>query len=142
MNNRPIKFRAWSLEYKQWMNHCSVIDSEGNILVLYYEQKEDGISPIVFDYPLDRVIIQQFTGLTDSTGKEIYEGDIVEYEPRSLIYRIGTITYSDYYNGWSVKDHKCYPLSEFGDYSLASPFLSFGFTKVIGNIFETPELLT
>ena len=129
MKNRPIKFRAWSLEYKQWMNHCSVIDSEGNILVLYYEQKEDGISPIVFDYPLDRVIIQQFTGLTDSTGKEIYEGDILEELIRNeSATQLGVC--KQILGGWrifSLPDSKnCWHGWK---------------QKVVGNIFETPELL-
>jgi uncharacterized phage protein (TIGR01671 family) len=90
---------------------------------------------------LDDLEVLQFTGLKDSTGKEIYEADIVSYEPMVCVDRIGTVEWSDYYNGWSIRDKECYPLSDFGVYSLQSPFLSFSYTKIIGNIFENPELL-
>ena len=89
----------------------------------------------------DEDLAEQYTGLLDSEGREIYEGDVVRYEPNKLVDRIGQIKWSDYYNGWSVRDKDCYPASDFGEYSLASPFLSFNYVKIIGNIHENPELL-
>ncbi len=85
--------------------------------------------------------VLQYTGMIDRNGVEMYEGDIVEYNPDEPIFRIGIIEYSDYYNGWSIRDKNCYPASEYGQYSLASPFLSFNTVKIIGNIFENSELL-
>lgn len=139
MNNRPIKFRVWSTEYKQWMNHCSVIDSEGNILILYYELKQDGmLHPIVSEYSPDSIIIQQLTGLTDSTGKEIYEGDIIEDDSHG----IGAVCFGKFsdnefiqHQGFYV-DWKSWP--EFNNGFSENRQSEF---KAVGNIFETPELL-
>jgi hypothetical protein len=75
---------------------------------------------------------QQFTGLIDRHGKEIYEGDIVKQLPGfgcEFKERTGTIEYSGasfWINLKSIAfvldDHDC-------------------FFEVIGNIYENPELL-
>jgi len=68
----------------------------------------------------------QFTGLKDKNSKEIYEGDIVETPNRKKPYLIrfaGGKFYLDY--------------TEEGE-DLTDPL----WIKVIGNIYENPELLT
>lgn len=83
------------------------------------------------------LIWEQFTGLLDSTGREIYEGDIIEYPQdtpsvhrhnprfdRSVVeYRTDGI--NELRAGWFVG----------GDYADTET------TKVIGNIHENPDLL-
>ena len=138
--NRQIKFRVW--------------DKKLNKFTLGYDDDVGYFEEIYSDPPgiffaglrylnkySDRYIIQQYTGLTDKNGKEIYEGDIVKYNPdKPNIERIGIIEFSNYHNGWSIKDSHCYPLSDFGVYSLSSPFLSFNWTEIVGNIFEHSEI--
>lgn len=82
--------------------------------------------------------IQQWTGLTDSQGVEIYEGDIVEQVSHSVF----STTYEKdgklipvYPIGWRFEvKYRRYKMSPF-DLSAENDF------KVIGNIFQNPELL-
>lgn len=88
--------------------------------------------------------LMQFTGLKDKNGKEIYEGDIVSFGQRhwhqsheghsDMRDHAGVVTYiaPEFYASIinpieGFCDHSCPPLSES--------------CEVIGNIYETPELL-
>ena len=147
--NRPIKFRVWDVEKNKFLP--SYADKR---IEFYHEQGKDwhekqvrDIVPVSWflqdhNNNLANYIVTQYTGLTDKNGKEIYEGDIVKYNPdEPNVERIGIIEFSDYYNGWSIKDSHCYPLSDFGVYSLSLPFLSINLIEIVGNIFENKELL-
>ena len=107
---RIIKFRAW--------------DKIENKMVHW----EDDNFPDIRIMKLHlRYIFQQFTGLTDKNGKEIFEGDIVDFK-YNRFYMRGEIKFVD--NGfWMVKPN--------GEIHLPAE----EYREVIGNIFETPELL-
>jgi uncharacterized phage protein (TIGR01671 family) len=80
--------------------------------------------------------------LKDKNGKEIYEGDIVKYNPDDrTVDREGIIEWSNYYHGWTIRDKQCYPESKYGVFSLACPFMSFNDVEIICHIFENPELI-
>lgn len=74
----------------------------------------------------------QFTGQYDKNGKEIYKGDIIQYEDITK----GLVRYSEKYaqyvlvNTGSVKDE----FEPLGDYNMEV-------FEVIGNEFDNPELL-
>lgn len=118
--NREIKFRIWTgKSYKQFSsenNRCfhSPCMSNGDGCFLF-KQRED-------------YIIQQFTGMFDKSGKEIYEGDILKV--RGYRGAVGQIV---------VRWEETRASDDMG-YDVVG-FIQWDSPEVIGNIFENPELI-
>jgi len=70
------------------------------------------------------IVIMQYTGLKDSNGKEIYEGDITDE---------GLVIFHNEYLGFFVKN-------DYEEEQLR-PLYDFAFLEIIGNVYETPQLL-
>lgn len=69
--NRPIKFRVWHNAKKKW------IHGPGDEVNLFGETILLGqFMPVPIE-ELNDCVAEQFTGILDKNGKEIYEGDII-----------------------------------------------------------------
>lgn len=117
------KFRAWDKETKT-MNGMAEI----------YRNRNQEIELRPRD---ENIILMQSTGLVDKNGKEIFEGDIVQFEDcytetDFLYVNTGIVEWSQgsftITNRYSV---------EMGDL-LDGEFLD---VTIIGNVYENPELL-
>ena len=134
---REIKFRVWDkinkimtpLEYNP-DEFFFAFDNFGKIEV--FSAEDD------FAEPLDGILMQ-FTGLHDKNGKEIYEGDIVKGGKSYYIEEVvGVVKYGGLafaYAGKTASGKEWFN-------TITSPNCTKDVSiEVIGNIYETPELL-
>lgn len=123
---REIKFRAWDSKKNKFI-------ANGDPMDLYYSAR---INAFMFDndnYDLDRnTVFLQYTGLHDKNGKEIYEGDIISVGDDK---NIGEVIYNSAHCAFIVigKPWRCGCVHLGGLCNL--------FIEVVGNIYESPELL-
>ncbi|AQY71818.1 hypothetical protein BWL06_12475 [Lactiplantibacillus plantarum] len=133
-----IKFRAWdkvqnkmllpdNIEFIYGQAYWAEASTDG-----YYECSNDGkVDGICAMFELE-----QFTGLKDVNGKDIYVGDIIVSKPNGTTYespKIGVVTRSKISPGWcyeTVTDE--YNIWTSGKYRTY---------EIIGNVHENPELL-
>ena len=127
--SREIKFKFWNKIARRFQPASKyAVDGEGKLVSYDYEM-------MAYDDPVEFsntcIVAQQYTGLKDKNGIEIYEGDIVkatsdQYENENFVGKVifdegcflTWINKNDIRGIWGEDD-----------------------IEVIGNIFETPELL-
>ena len=121
------KYRAWDRIRKTMYEADDIVSinfgkSEICVKTLFFEQ--------VNRYNFDDIVLMQSTGLTDKNGKEIFEGDIVDSEGG---FTTGVVEFrSDL--GMFVST-----LIKYNNFEQLCN--AHGLVKVIGNIYENPELL-
>lgn len=133
---RTIKFRGKTVNGNEWIFGTTI--SQGTIkrkadkwFMEVGENKWKGLQP---------GSLGQFTGLFDKNGKEIYEGDIIEYT-HEVCLEDGPGTF----NGvvcfrcgvFCIEEDEGSPL-----WQLECESEDYGGICVIGNIHDNPELLT
>ena len=137
---REIKFRAYDTKLKRYVD-------TGEIIFSFYGDTKTEVSPnemnygAIAEYEHDvlngRFIVEQFTGLKDANGVDIYESDRLLCADKERELEWSTVVrYADTAFVIDVENE---------DYNVtALGFIDFDYTEitVIGSIHETPNLLT
>lgn len=153
---REIKFRAWDK-----VHECYLYDVQGAYDMLSgcvkYENGEDAVYEeecFAGFLDNDQYVVEQYTGLHDKNGREIYEGDLFEHRFGYIVFddpphdemgtECGVVVLED--GQFGVK------IPGLGVYNLYGLLLREGHLdnmpkddlfvmKISGNIYESPELL-
>ncbi|NWK12995.1 YopX family protein [Clostridium cadaveris] len=136
---REIKFKAWDDKNKIMLNTDTpnlLIHFNGEINSFGKNGEINGV------YFTNQVKLLQYTGLKDKNGKEIYEGDILLLEKgtkRTVLSVPGGFAIESLDDDLNKYGKEIFvPIEGLSDEQNASFIKS---TKVIGNIYENPELL-
>ncbi len=114
---RYIKFRAWDVEEERMIN---------NLEELYEE-------PFKLWFTQERYKAMQSTGIKDSKGVDIYEGDIIKYKYYDKEY-ITTVY-------WNIEEAKFHFIAIDYYWETDGLYNPWDDTEVIGNLYENKELL-
>jgi len=123
---RAIRFRAWSKEHK--LMAYDVQEEYDTIAGVEFTNGQEPGESSFNSYLTGNYEVMQFTGLHDRNGKEIWEGDIVK-------------AWVDF--GPGGEHEKIFPVT-FGPWGVNLQEWTFDenrLPKVIGNIYENPEIL-
>lgn len=125
--SREIKFRAWHHKLNQMYEVVAI-----NLDLHFVHLDPDYCHKVKFK----DIELMQYTGLKDKNGKEINEGDLIQY---------GEIVYEVRYNfsRWIMLDKEFDGYDNFGA-PLVGPSFSRNKMKdieIIGNIYENPEMV-
>ena len=130
-----IKFRAWDKKTKEYFHISELWNSGTNPECFNFDGWTDNFGN---NGRLKDIVIEQFTGLQDVNGKEIYEGDIVQpiisYTKRNIGKPFEVKKGNYVYGKWIAKDVS---IKEFG----VDGYYFSNEIKIIGNVHANPELL-
>jgi hypothetical protein len=123
-------FRAWLKKEKEMIDVDEIHWDRGK-----FEFIGDGIT---FQRLANEVELMQSTGLKDKNGKEIFEGDIVQYQNTKVpsADSKGVIRYFDNWAMFGIDIEHNEPRALF--FNGLADHISL---EVVGNIYENPELI-
>ena len=122
-------FKAWHKEVKCWIKCNPCVFQEGQI------GRWNSNAPFDF-FKAEDIEIVRNSGVKDTTGKEIYEGDIVEfYNDVDYVLHPGIAKVIFDLGAFQMENEK------YGNEYLGNMDIDDMCIRVIGNIYENPDLL-
>lgn len=141
------KYRAW-IKNKKCMEEVAMLHwsedlplSTELVLMRVVIRSANASEWIYEHYKPYEVELMQYAGLQDASGKDIYEGDILQFEKQGYLYndaRISIAVVEFEYGGFSPF---CIPLGSNDCAESCGSICDPKQCKIIGNIYETPDLI-
>lgn len=123
--------------FRAWDKTCKTMYEADDIMYIDFEEKEICVKTLFFEkasrYDFDDIVLMQSTGLKDKNGKEIFEGDIVDYKGRKAVIK--------WHGSYASFIYMFVDELENRGQEWDPLYLSYYHFEVIGNKFETPEFL-
>ena len=124
------KFRVWMKSLK-WMCDVTNISFDSKFVDICQQGDTERYTEMSVEF--DEITLMQSTGLFDRNGKEIFEGDILDYRGRKALVRWHG-SYASFIYRFVDEPHKrkaeWKPL-----------YLAYMKCEIIGNVYENPELV-
>lgn len=124
-------YRVYDLEKREWAQDIYMSPFPSNQL---YKLKKSLFGRKLISVDSSNYIIHKFVDLFDKDSNLVYEGDIIEAQISDDKTVTGIVTYA---TEWSAYIVLCFDPDEF--YVLGDEICEF--ISVIGNVFDTPELV-
>lgn len=135
---REILYRGKRIDNKKWIEGCYAVVGEKKVIIAHPEMFYDENAKQCYGSEIkdiDPETVCQYIGMTDKNGRKIFEGDIIEvctfgFNPERFITEVA-------YDKCAFRLKNGRNMFYYGQ----SDFTKMDDAKVIGNIFDNPELL-
>lgn len=149
---RELKFRAWSKLHQKWYTNTILLACMDGLPFAHFVEVDDNQEVVKHHFynaeGLD-LEIQQFTGVKDIYGNDIYEGDILEYGKERGLVHFNSWNYAEM-PAWNLLLYQSIPFGqedwkytekceETGELPAIEYYYGCGpdkHWKIVGNIFE------
>lgn len=124
------KFRAWMKSLK-WMCDVTNISFDSKFVDICQQGDTERYTEMSVEF--DEITLMQSTGLFDRNGKEIFEGDILDYRGRKALVR--------WHGSYASFIYRFVDELQNRNTEWKPLYLAYMKCEIIGNIYENSELL-
>ena len=128
------KFRAWYVLAEEMIDEILMISFVRKEIIGKFSNGSTSV-PLKFEDERngEDVILMQSTGLRDKNGKEIFEGDVLDYKGRKALVR--------WHGSYASFIYRFVDELQNRNTEWKPLYLAYMKCEIIGNIYENPELL-
>lgn len=125
-----LRYRAWMKSLK-WMCDVTNISFDSKFVDICQQGDTERYTEMSVEF--DEITLMQSTGLFDRNGKEIFEGDILDYRGRKALVR--------WHGSYASFIYRFVDELQNRNTEWKPLYLAYMKCEIIGNIYENPELL-
>ena len=123
------RYRAWMKSLK-WMCDVTNISFDSKFVDICQQGDTERYTEMSVEF--DEITLMQSTGLFDRNGKEIFEGDILDYRGRKALVR--------WHGSYASFIYRFVDELQNRNTEWKPLYLAYMKCEIIGNIYENPEL--